>query len=578
MNLETLSPGNASHSIGVAHAHPRIRLLMHCFHHWSHRLSHQCLSIITRYLVDKFLSDVLDERIRALCFRTWLQELRCVHHAEQFRRKNVNLVFGSWVTLCRSHAYHRRIQLVAVLYNIRTTRLRWLTRWHVELSSHLNNIAKVQPFIRKRLLHHPFSAWCAWYIRLLEVPKISQKIEILRQWHVWACSHEAERRRTGFCLRIANELLYAAALRRTLKQWRTNLKLQRMATIAESFNSHMILQRVIYVWQELPTLRKRKRRLMGQADEFRTRTLKIQYFGVWCFEHRWTSRYQRLDALALCRWSLRLQACVWSAWRQWVLDCGELRRRAEEALAHYQRRTASDALREWIHAAMEARHFRQQALYRSHRGCDVRTFRISANVAMRWYWLVLSKQNNLRTPSVGLSRSNPQLLIPSASYTTTQFQQPTPFVLGPSGRLVIEDSSNRLTSLRQPICPRFFLPYLHEKGISITGQQLFGLPFNFVDLSSISSSSSAETISHLTVLNDTIRSLQVRMDYLRILKVTFRLERFLTISNHFPSRPTEQCSNLRKQLEQEKILCKKQLLHIISHIQKTFFANPSPGD
>ncbi|KAA3676369.1 protein SFI1 [Paragonimus westermani] len=450
--------------------HWRERTRLHGEYRWSHRLATLYdLSKTRRHWFTVWRSEL-----------AWYQEHRA--EAEQFLWRNrLRNSFRVWLAWSRrSKSIHLGVDHIQIRKRNALLRMVWATWIARVFECHENEAIAVAHCDQRKTcrLKTVFRAWYSWAMRTRQHSSLVAEFRssvskthchtIFMRWHALASAHVAERTQTLTSFQSARVHLRLLMLRCSLTQWKCSLNAQQKQKLAESFASKNLLKRSLQKWQNLRIRISRKQHLVKVADHFRQVTLKVHCLTVWSKHYRESSHLRRLDAIALLRWSWRLQARVWLSWRRWVVKKRMQRIRIDAAHERHRQRVAREALRTWITRVLDERHQRQTQLCHTFWNSDLRLFRIVSEAAIHWYWWTIAKRkhqpkNSDMDPIHGPAAIS---LAPFTSLSEICLQNAYATCRPIAGSLDDTDSLvTRVPDRPKPHCPDFLTSQLEAEGL-----------------------------------------------------------------------------------------------------------------
>ncbi|KAF6777534.1 hypothetical protein AHF37_03361 [Paragonimus kellicotti] len=460
----------------------RTKLLSHIFNYWREQSR-----LHGEYRWSHRLATLYDlSNTRRHWFTIWRKELAWYREhwaqAEQFLwRSRLRNSFRVWLVWSRhSKSIHLSVDQIQLRKRNALLRMVWAT-WLAYVSKCREDEATAVAHCDQRTtcrLKTVFRAWQNWTVRTRQHSSLVAGFRagvskthchtILIRWHVWASAHVVERAQTLTSFQSARVHLRLLMLRRSLTRWKCSLRAHQKQKLAESFASKKLLERSLQKWQIVRTRISKKQRLIEVADHFRQVTLKVHCLTVWSKHYRESSHLRRLDAIALFRWSWRLQARVWFSWHHWVVKKRKQRARVDAARERYRHRVAHEALRTWITRVLDERHQRQTQLCHTLWNSNFRLFRLVSEAAIHWYWWTIAKRKHQPTkPDVNaiheLATVSSAPIIPLSEICLQNAYATRKPIVG--SRDETESLVTRVPDRLKPQCPDFLTPQLEAEGL-----------------------------------------------------------------------------------------------------------------
>ncbi|KAF7233505.1 hypothetical protein EG68_09280 [Paragonimus skrjabini miyazakii] len=586
----------------------RIKLLSYIFNHWREQSR-----LHGEYRWSHRLATLYDlSNTRRHWFTIWRKELAWYREhwaqAEQFScRSRLHNSFRIWfVWSRRSKSIRLAIDHIQLRKRDALLRMVWATWLAHIFKCHENEAIAVTHCDQRNTcrLKTVFRAWQNWTVRTRQHSSLVSRFRsdvnkthchtILIRWHAWASAHVVERTQTLTSFQSARVHLRLLMLRCFLTRWKCSLSTHQKQKLAKSFASKKLLERCLEKWQSVRTRISKKQRLIKVADHFRQVTLKIHCLTVWSKHYHEASHLRRLDAIALFRWSWRLQARVWLSWHRWVVKKRKQRARIEAARERYRQRVAHEALRTWITRVLDQRRQRQTQLCHTLWNSDFRLFRLVSEAAIHWYWWTIVKRKHQPTkPDVDLIRE-------SAAISSAPFIPLSEICLQNAYAMRNPIASNRdeteslvahVPDRPKPHCPDFLTPQLEAEGLlSCCNRTVSSEPMNsssivlspFVTSNVNYSSPRSEPLS-VGVNSKALKTIQpscIYWDFYReFIALTNNIRNYqlkmckYKLESIFGEENNDKLVAVRSQLCRERRSCKKQLREFIKVILNALSAN-----
>ncbi|CAL8106275.1 unnamed protein product [Calicophoron daubneyi] len=315
-----------------------------------------------------------------------------------------------------------------------------------------------------RTLSVIFNGWRAWTVRQKSVVTFRNSSRwrvlttVFANWRRWTSSRRTKRNLSDSLIEVSNSRLHSLRLRHWIRRWQLALQTKQKTELAKIHANNVLIKRFIYHWRSACEQRKRKYSMKCAAERFHTITVLASCLSTWWKIFEETRRSNQLNRLALFRWSMCLQARVWSAWRLYVEEQRIESARIEAASSRFRLRYAREAVRILLSRALEERHYRHEKYCEKYWRSDHSTYYLVLNAATHWYWWMNKQKNNY-------SQLPPAPADPCESHK-----------LSTANPVSCEDESGK-SCLRccEPMFPEFLIPVLQKEGITIPHPR-FGRP------------------------------------------------------------------------------------------------------
>ncbi|VDP77053.1 unnamed protein product [Echinostoma caproni] len=395
------------------------------------------------------------------CFRKWYGQLV---RSRQLEERAMQM---------RAEADRTRLRLV-------------LSRWHAYQRRNHRNKAIVAHKLRihdSQLLGICFNNWKHWtcnrteqaiLIRNFLVAKQSRRLkQIFSSWHAWTGMQREKREQMQQAEFSFREKSRTLALHSSFNRWSQSLAMKRNLELAHQHALHRLMHTTFHHWRAWCAMNREKLRMKLAANRFHSVTLQMTTIKNWYEKYKESCRLRKLGQIALYRWSLCLQAQVWTAWRLWVKQKKEKRSRQEFAIHRFREYLAKEAFATLIRAAMLERQRTQIEFCHRFWDSDFRTFHLALNASRHWRFWTRRRVQHFATQSHltphSVSRQVTVELDDNMSLSITCHGNPSNEAETPIAPNVPNNVPYGAFDL-QPACPDFLLPDLEAQGILPTIQ------------------------------------------------------------------------------------------------------------
>lgn len=379
-------------------------LLSHVVHRWYRymirsRKNHYLQLVASLHFI---------ERERRHRFREWYQiwteqndlclksKMADHHH----NRRLLHQCFHGWHK-CLDHA--AKLKTLAVENHTNTMRIylhRILSRWFeytVRRCTNQQLAVLADQLHRIRLMKLCITKWLLWkrsanaraeIVRRHLVFRKNHKLKmVFLSWLTWAHERCIKRSHAHHAEVLFREKSRILVLRHSLNHWYRSVAMSHKLTLATRHAFLYTISSSFQHWRTWCDVRRKQLQMKIAADRFRTVTLKVMAITTWCQKYKQSVQLKNLDHLALCRWSLCLQARAWAAWRLWIIHRRTKRDLRATLALHVRDYQAKRGFGILIESAMIERNRKQAECCHRFWQSDYRRFNLAVKASTHWrFW------------------------------------------------------------------------------------------------------------------------------------------------------------------------------------------------
>ncbi|XP_055972452.1 protein SFI1 homolog isoform X2 [Sorex fumeus] len=308
--------------------------------------------------------------------RQW-QAVACTHHCRGQLRK----AFSIWTESARGLSTEKMgCMLAAEFHSARLIHWAW-NRWREIYQQRLQRIlwkvAAIEHRRERQLLRAVLHRWREnTQARVEEARKASRATahyeralcsKVLVLWREAVSIQIYNRQQEDYAVREAQKVLERDRLQGWLRRWRARAQQRLQLARAEQHQRRWALQRALAAWKAHHRHCARRKHLRSLSTQLLARTLSRTCLHQWRQQLAARRREQQGTTRALWFWAFSLQAKVWAAWLDFVMERRRKKARLERAAQVYHQQLLQEGVPRLLRfaAGMKAQrqrlHAQQQA-------------------------------------------------------------------------------------------------------------------------------------------------------------------------------------------------------------------------
>ncbi|XP_054551235.1 protein SFI1 homolog isoform X2 [Talpa occidentalis] len=302
------------------------------------------------------------------------QAVACAHHC----RRRLRGAFCVWRESARGLRTEKVGSVLAAEFHsarlLRWTWNKWRESFQSRVQGMLQEVAARESRHRRGLLRKALHRWRENTVtRIDEAKKTSQArahysrtlcSKVLVQWRETVSVQIYYRQREDCAIREAGKVLERGCLRTCFQRWQAQSQraAQQREQLERASQHHRrtLLLVAMARWKAYRLGCVRKKLLQRLGTQLRAQTLSRSCFCQWKQQLLSRRREQQGTARALWFWSFCLQAKVWAAWLDFVLERRRKKVRLEQAAQAYHEQLLREGVTRLLHFTADMKAFRQR--------------------------------------------------------------------------------------------------------------------------------------------------------------------------------------------------------------------------